>query len=155
MPATIVKAGQRSPLNVLGMPLRFLCDSRETGGTWALFEEEIPLGMGPPAHWHDWDEAYYILDGEIDFEIDGEPVRSSKGDFNYLPRNTVHGFKGASPSPARVLIFSAPAHSSEFFENLNSEVRTIPDDLAKVPEIGKRYGIQFLSRADPAPTEAG
>ena len=144
MPASIVKAGDRAPLNILGMPLRFLCDSRETGGAWSLFEEEVPLGAGPPAHRHDWDEAYYILHGEIDFEIDGEPVRFSRGDFNYLPRNTIHGFKGASSSPARVLIFAAPAHASEFFEELNEEVRTLPDDLSKIPQIGERHGIHFM-----------
>ena len=143
MPASIVKAGERAPLNVLGMPLRFLCDSRETGGAWSLFEEEVPFGMGPPPHRHDWDEAYYVLDGEVDFEIDGQLVKSKTGDFTYLPRNTVHSFKGASSSSARVLIFAAPAHGSEFFEELNREVRSLPGDLAKVPEIGKRHGIDF------------
>ena len=58
MPATIVRAGEREKLNVLGMPLRFLCDSRETGERWSLFDEDIPFGMGPPPHRHDWDEAY-------------------------------------------------------------------------------------------------
>ena len=144
MPATIVKAGERAPLSVLGMPLRFLCEARETGGAWSLFEEEIPLGMGPPPHRHDWDEAYYILNGEIDFEIDGKLVKSSTGDFNYLPRNTVHGFKGASSAPAHVLIFAAPAHGSEFFHELNHAIRTVPDDLAKIPEIGGRHGIEFM-----------
>jgi quercetin dioxygenase-like cupin family protein len=147
MPATIVKAGDRPALNILGMPLTMLCEARETGGSWSLFEEEVPLGMGPPPHRHDWDEAYYILDGEIDFEVDGEPVRSSKGDFNYLPRNTVHGFKGASDPPARVLIFAAPAHGSEFFRELNEEVHNLPEDGAKIPEIGERHGIHFM----PAP----
>lgn len=150
MAATIVKAGERAPLNVLGMPLTFLCDSRETGGAWSLFEEEVPFGMGPPPHKHDWDEAYYVLDGELDFEIDGRLVKSGKGDFNYLPRNTVHAFKGASSSPARVLIFAAPAHASEFFEEVNSEVRTLPDDLAKVPDIGQRHGIHFMPAPQPA-----
>jgi quercetin dioxygenase-like cupin family protein len=144
MPATIVRAGERDALNILGMPLRMLCESRETGGAWSLFEEEVPLGMGPPAHRHNWDEAYYILEGEVDFEVDGEPVKSRTGDFNYLPRNTVHGFKGASTAPARVLIFATPAHGSEFFAELNSEVRRIPDDLAKIPEIGERHGIEFM-----------
>lgn len=148
MAATIVKAGERPALNVLGMPLRFLCGSRETGGAWALFEEDVPLGMGPPPHRHDWDEAYYILEGEVDFHIDGELVRSAKGDFNYLPRNTVHGFKGASPTPARVLIFSAPAHSSEFFEEISGEVRNLPDDLSKIPGIGERHGIHFIRPAN-------
>jgi quercetin dioxygenase-like cupin family protein len=144
MPATIVRAGEREPLNILGMPLRMLCESRETGGAWSWFDEEVPTGMGPPAHRHDWDEAYYILDGEIDFEIDGESVRSRAGDFNYLPRGTVHGFKGASTAPARVLIFAAPAHASEFFQELSSEIRTLPDDLAKIPEIGDRHGVHFM-----------
>ncbi len=146
MSATIVKAGERPPLNVLGMPLRFLCDSHETGGSWSLFEEEVPLGMGPPPHRHDWDEAYYILDGEVEFEIDGELVKSATGDFNYLPRNTIHGFKGASAAPARVLIFASPAHGSEFFEDVNDEVRVLPDDLAKVPQIGMRHGIEFMPK---------
>src|SRR3954471_6718558 len=126
MPATIVKSGQRQALNILGMPLTMLCESAETGGSWSLFEEDVPCGMGPPPHRHDWDEAYYILDGQIEFVIDGEPVRSGVGDFNYLPRGTIHGFKGASADPARVLIFAAPAHGSEFFRELNDEVRTLP-----------------------------
>jgi mannose-6-phosphate isomerase-like protein (cupin superfamily) len=150
MPAVIVRAGEREALNVLGMPLRMLCESRETGGAWSLFEEDVPLGMGPPPHRHDWDEAYYILAGEIEFTIDGELVTSSTGDFNYLPRNTVHGFKGASPSPARVLIFAAPAHGSEFFEEVSAEVKSVPDDLRKVPEIGRRHGIEFMTPAQTA-----
>ena len=147
MSAVFVRAGERDALNVLGMPLRMLCEARETGGAWSLFEEVVPPGMGPPPHRHDWDEAYYILEGEIDFLVDGEPVKSRTGDFNYLPRNTVHGFKGASRSPSRVLIFAAPAHGSEFFQELNSEVRSIPDDLAKIPEIGQRHGIEFMPAA--------
>jgi hypothetical protein len=132
------------------MPLRFLCDSRETDGAWSLFEEEIPLGMGPPPHRHNWDEAYYVLDGEVDFEIDGKPLAIRAGDFARLPANTIHGFKGASAAGARVLIFAAPGHSSEFFEELNQEVRSLPDDLEKVPEIGLRHGIEMM----PAPITA-
>jgi mannose-6-phosphate isomerase-like protein (cupin superfamily) len=150
MPAITVKAGEREPLRILGMPLTMLCEARETAGAWSLFEEEVPLGMGPPPHRHDWDEAYYILDGEIDFEIDGQPVRASRGDFNYLPRNTVHGFKGASEGPAKVLIFAAPAHGSEFFHELNDEVRSLPEDASRIPEIGERHGIHFMPVRTPA-----
>jgi mannose-6-phosphate isomerase-like protein (cupin superfamily) len=144
MPATIVKAGDRIPLNILGMPLTMLCEAGETGGAWSLFEEEVPFGMGPPPHRHDWDEAYYILDGQVDFEVDGERLESRKGDFNYLPRNTVHGFKGGSATPARVLIFAAPAHGSEFFLELNDAIRSLPEDGPKIPEIGERHGIHFM-----------
>ena len=149
MSATIVRAGERPTLNILGMPLTMLCEGEETGEAWSLFEEEVALGMGPPPHRHDWDEAYYILDGELEFEIDGERVRSRPGDFNYLPRNTVHGFKGTSQSAARVLIFAAPAHGSEFFLELGDEVRSLPEDASKIPEIGERHGIHFMPAKAP------
>lgn len=145
MPATIVKAGARKPLNVLGMPLTMLCEASETSGNWSLFEEEVPLGMGPPPHRHDWDEAYYILDGEVEFTVDGDTVMSCRGDFSYLPSGTVHGFKGASDVPAWVLIFASPAHGSEFFQEISEQVRTAPEDLAKIPAIGRRHGIEFMS----------
>ena len=150
MPVTTLKAGERPALNVLGMPLTMLCEARETGGAWSLFEEEVPTGMGPPPHRHDWDEAYYILRGEVDFTINGEPVRSGPGDFNYLPRGTVHGFKGASETPARVLIFAAPAHGSEFFQELSTQIKNLPDDARKIPEIGRRHGIEFMAPAQSA-----
>jgi quercetin dioxygenase-like cupin family protein len=150
MAGVTLKAGEGNTLNVLGMPLRFLCDAEDTDGAWSLMEEEIPAGLGPPPHRHDWDEAYYVIEGALDFEIDGKQVRIERGDFTYLPRKTVHAFKGASPSPARVLIFAAPAHSSAFFEDVNREVRTVPDDLAKVPSIGQRHGIEFIPAPSPA-----
>src|SRR5690349_2484818 len=145
MAATIVRAGERLPLNVLGMPLTMLCEASETNGNWSLFEEQVPLGLGPPPHRHDWDEAYYILEGEVNFVIDGEWVTSRPGDFNYLPRGTIHGFKGASETPARVLIFAAPAHGSEFFHELSEQVQRVPEDLAKIPEIGRQHGIEFIA----------
>ena len=144
MAGVTVKAGKGNTLSILGMPLRFLCDAGDTDGAWSLMEQEIPAGRGPPLHRHVWDEAYYVIEGALDFEIDGKQVRIERGDFTYLPRKTVHAFKGASPSPSRVLIFAAPAHSSAFFEDVNREVRMVPDDLAKVPAIGQRHGIEFI-----------
>ena len=114
-------------------------------------QQEIPIGHGPPPHRHDWDEAYYVIEGALDFQIDGKQVLIERGDFAYLPRGTVHAFKGAAPSPTRVLIFAAPAHSSAFFEDVNREVHTLPDDLKKVPSIGQRHGIEFI----PPPAVGG
>jgi hypothetical protein len=48
-----------------------------------------------------------------------------------------------------VLIFAAPGHSSEFFEELSNEVRSLPDDLEKVPGIGLRHGIEMMPAAPP------
>ena len=150
MAGMTVRRSDGETLNVLGMRLRFLCDAHDTDGAWSLMEEDIPIGHGPPPHRHDWDEAYYVISGALDFQMDGKPVRIEAGEFAYLPRNTVHAFKGGSETPAWVLIFAAPAHSSAFFKDVNREVRTVPDDLDKVPEIGHRHGIEFMPPATQA-----
>jgi hypothetical protein len=46
---------------------------------------------------------------------------------------------------ARVLIFASPAHGFEFFEEISDQVRTVPHDLAKIPVIGRRHRIEFMS----------
>lgn len=155
MAGITVRRGDGETLDVLGMPLRFLCDAHQTGGAWSLMEEDIPHGHGPPPHRHDWDEAYYVLSGALDFQMDGQAVRLEAGDFAFLPRNTVHAFKGGAEAPTRVLIFAAPAHSSAFFKDVSRELRAIPADLAKMPEIGARHGIEFLQPGAPGERAAG
>jgi hypothetical protein len=53
-----------------------------------------------------------------------------------------------SETPARMLIFDAPAHAEAFFKNVDREVAEVSHGLAKIPQIGERHGIHFLP---PAP----
>jgi len=86
--------------------------------------------------------------GEIAPRILGEDVFAAKsGDFVYTPGGVVHGFRGVSTEPARVLIFDAPAHAGTFFKSVDREVRELPRDLPKVMEIGRRTGIEFVAAA--------
>lgn len=71
--------------------------------------------------------------------------RVRAGDFIYAPGGTVHGFSGASPEPARMIIFDAPAHAESFFREVDREVKG-PADLPKVPVIGRRHPIAFQAR---------
>jgi quercetin dioxygenase-like cupin family protein len=141
---TIVRAGMAKGLHVLGGEVRFLCRSEDTGGAWSLMETVIPKDAGPPPHHHAWAEAYYVIEGALDFTIDGQPLRVEAGDFAHAPGGVVHGFKGATDAPARMLIFDAPAHAAGFFEAVDREVNS-PEDLQKVPEIGARNGIHFVA----------
>jgi quercetin dioxygenase-like cupin family protein len=103
----------------------------------------LPKDAGPPPHHHNWDEAYYIADGEVRFTL-GETVRIVKaGDFLYAPAGVVHAFQGLSETPARLLILDAPASAAGFFRQVHREVKA-PEDGPRVPEIGNQHGIHFL-----------
>lgn len=139
-----VKRDEGETMGVLGAQVRFLCPADATGRAWSLMEAVLPLHAGPPAHEHPWDEAYYVVEGEVRFTVDGKVQTVKAGDFIYAPGGTVHAFQGASEQPARMLVFDAPGHAEQFFRDVDREVRRIPDDLAKVPEIGARHRLRFL-----------
>lgn len=144
MSATVRKRGDVPVLRVMGSEIKFVCEGELTKRAWSLMECAAPRDVGPPPHHHVWDEAYYVLEGQIRFTIDGRELVLGAGEFVHIPGGTVHGFVGASDATARMLIFDAPAHAEGFFRETEREVRDMPADLAKVPGIGARHGIHFL-----------
>lgn len=138
----VVRSGEGEALRVMGAGVKFLCTADRTDRQWSLMEVELPEGAGPPPHAHPWDEAYYVVAGEVAFSLSGAEQRVGAGDFVYAPAGTLHGFSGASPSPARMIIFDAPAHAESFFREVDREVKG-PADLPKVPVIGQRHQIAF------------
>jgi quercetin dioxygenase-like cupin family protein len=140
----LVKSADVRPLNVLGAQVRFLCEGHSTHGAWSMMEVTLPQGAGPPPHTHEWDEAYFVTDGDILFTVGERQFCASAGDFVYTPGGVVHGFRGKSNQPARALIFDAPAHAGNFFKRVDQEVKELPRDLPKVLGIGEETGIHFL-----------
>src|SRR5579872_3823249 len=115
----IVRKGQAQALRVLGTEVRFLCEAEATGNAWSLMELVVPRDAGPPPHCHDWDEAYFVTEGEIEFTIDAQSLIARAGDFLYAPAGTLHAFRGASATPARMLILDVPAHAGKFFKDVD------------------------------------
>lgn len=107
-------------------------------------EVKLPLNAGPLPHHHPWDEAYYVSEGKVRFIIGDKEEIVEKGDFVYAPADTVHGFFGASEEISRVLVFDAPSTVGGFFTDCDSQVKSLPQDLEKVPEIANKYGLTFL-----------
>ena len=72
-----------------------------------VFEIERGLGdrvVAPHIH-REHADAFYVLEGEMDFHVAGESVRASAGWFVLSPSGVVHGF---GPGTARMLNFHAP-----------------------------------------------
>jgi quercetin dioxygenase-like cupin family protein len=141
--AFATRAGEGEVLNGLGSALRFICPAAKTGHAFSILETALPKGRGPTLHDHPWDEAYYVIEGEVLFQIGETEQMFGPGDFIYAPGGVPHGFQGASDTPARVLVFDAPATVEEFFREIDREVVNLPDDLVKVPELAARHGMRF------------
>jgi quercetin dioxygenase-like cupin family protein len=143
----IVRSQDVRPLHVLGTEVRFLCEGHDTKSAWSLMEVTLPQESGPPPHSHQWDEAYFVTEGNVEFTVGDQRFTATAGDFVYTPGSVVHGFRGVSQRPARVLIFDAPAHAGAFFKRVDQEVKELPRDLQKVFDIGQNTGVRFVQPA--------
>jgi quercetin dioxygenase-like cupin family protein len=75
-----------------------------------LFEfDALPGYTGPGPHIHrEHVDAFYVLDGALEFELDGERTRADAGTFVAATPGVVHTFKNAADARVRFLNLHAP-----------------------------------------------
>src|SRR3954469_4096158 len=103
----------------------------ETGGAYSLTEHLVTAASNPPLHVQlDEDEAFYILDGEGAFEVDGEVVTATPGTFAFVARGAAHRFCVLTETARMLVICSGkPADNLEdFFLGMGepATARTLP-----------------------------
>ena len=149
---TIRKPGEGRTIAVVGDVYRFLATGDDTNGKYSLWEAIVPSGGGPPPHVHSREEeGFYILEGEITFQIAEERVVATAGMFANMPVGTPHSFKNESDQPAKMLISVAPAGLEQMFFECGVPVAqgatTAPPpsktEIEKLLEIAPRYGIEI------------
>jgi quercetin dioxygenase-like cupin family protein len=65
----------------------------DTGGQMTIVEVTEPPGMEAPLHVHHRDdEGFWILEGEVSFEVGGTIIEASAGDYVFAPRDIPHRF---------------------------------------------------------------
>jgi mannose-6-phosphate isomerase-like protein (cupin superfamily) len=69
-----------------------------------------PHRHGPGAHVHEAeDDAFYILDGELTFTVEGEDVVAGPGTFVLVPPGVEHTFANRGEAVVRMVNVHAPA----------------------------------------------
>src|SRR3712207_3290238 len=130
----------------------FLATGEQTGGAFALVDEQAKRGESVPLHLHRDDmESFYVLEGELTLFIgDGAGVQASRataGSFAHLPGGTVHGFRVESET-ARYLILTTPRHGQFYRAITRPSQGPVPGP--QIREAAQEYGIEFVG---PLPDE--
>jgi mannose-6-phosphate isomerase-like protein (cupin superfamily) len=69
-----------------------------------------PNADGPESHVHtDEDDVFYVLDGELTFDLGHGEVAAPAGTFVLVPPGVEHTFANRTAEPVRVLNIHAPA----------------------------------------------
>jgi quercetin dioxygenase-like cupin family protein len=97
--------GDGKAIATMGITMTFMFVSEDTGGRYACYEYVAPPGFGgPPPHTHPgFDEAWYVLDGEVTLQVGERTVTATAGTFLHVPGATVHTFANRGAAPAKFL----------------------------------------------------
>ena len=116
-----------------------LLRSEETGGQMSVTEIVVPpRNPGPPLHTHDFDEAFYMLEGELVFQVEDALATKGSGEVSFAPRNVPHALANRSDAPARYVLLCTPAGFERHWARVAAEAAGIePPDwaLQPIPEI--------------------
>ena len=134
----VVTPAQHRPFHVVGEAISVLASAEQTG-SGEIFFQQGPEGAGPPPHTHPWDEAYYVLDGQIDVTAGPKAVTLSKGEFIYIPAMTLHCFR-MKTATASFLSINNKGGASTFFGDVAREVGK-DLNIPKLLEVATRHQV--------------
>lgn len=104
-----LKAGKGWTYNY-GIDFTVKAGEKGQGRRVGFMEYTTRAGEEPPDHTHDTeDEIFYVLDGGLTFQCDGETFEVDKGGFVFLPSGLEHGYRIRSGIDVRLLVVTAPA----------------------------------------------
>ena len=148
-----IGAGEGDAFSAVGDVYRLLASGSQTGDVYALSEIRVSPNNGPPPHIHSReDESFFVLEGEVEFQVGGEKITARPGTFIQGPRGIAHSFKNNTRLPARILGFVTPAGFENFFKEFAQPVASfdspaIPaskDEVDKLLAAAPKYGLQIL-----------
>lgn len=139
--------GEGPELDVLGVAHIYKAKADDTGQQFSVWESIVPPGGGTPSHTHTReDEAFYLLSGELQFELEGAagPLRLVAGGFLFGPRNLSHAYRNAGAVDARLLVFAIPGagldHMFAAFAAESARVAGRPS-IDKLTAIAAQHGV--------------
>jgi quercetin dioxygenase-like cupin family protein len=143
---SVYQGRTRCPLDIFGAEVLVKLGSADSNGAAVVFYEDVPPMSGPPLHRHSReDEWFYVLDGEITFEIDGQRTVLQAGGSAFAPRGTAHTLKNFRDSSAKMLVMLTPGGIQQFLEELSSVNEGLPaPDIVRIKRLAQDYGIEIL-----------
>lgn len=103
----------------------------------------VPPMVGPPLHQHQReDEVFYLLEGELTFQVAGKRTVAQPGTTVFAPRLSVHAYRNFTDKPAWLLVTRSPGG----LERLFAEIDALKGDISpdKLQPLGIKYGMTIM-----------
>jgi quercetin dioxygenase-like cupin family protein len=126
----------------------------DTGGQMTIVEISEHPGAEAPLHVHRReDEAFWVLEGEVTFEVGGTTIEAGPGDYAFGPRNIPHRYTVGDEGCQMLFIFT-PGGFEDLIRKMSEPAaeHTLPPppdedelDFERIQEIADEYGAELLT----------
>ena len=129
-----------------------LISKNDTEGTYSVVEAKVFPNGGPIPHIQTREhEGFYVLEGEITFNVEGKEIVAKPGTFVNVPPNVIHSFKNKTKKLAKMLIILAPGGLENLFVEVGNEVsdpKIQPSPMSdsqmkKFVDVVSNYGVEI------------
>ena len=128
-----------------GEKITMLLTGQDTDGKFAMIIDEVPPGEGPPLHiHHNEDETFYVLEGELELQVDEERFVVSAGSSIFMPRGIPHTFRNSGTQTAKSLVILTPSNLEGFFAEVEPLVSQDEPNMNAVLDIAGKYGLEII-----------
>ncbi|MBX2922967.1 MAG: cupin domain-containing protein [Chitinophagaceae bacterium] len=124
-----------------------LLSPMQSGGELAILDMVLPKGAEPPPHIHEKEhETFYILEGTVEFVINGTAHVLVPGAALFAPRQAPHYFKILTAT-ARIITIMTPGDLWHYFVEFSEPCNEIPQITSPEPPTPEqiRYMAERLS----------
>ena len=146
--ATVLEAGEGKLISARGSAMFFKATRASTNGAFSLMERTLPPGgRKPPPHVHtNCEEAFYVLDGEVEFTLGNETIIGWRDTFVLVPGGVAHTFGNTGALQARLLVIHAPAMDAYFEELQTLWSKDVPPRQEEELALMRRHGMEPASK---------
>jgi quercetin dioxygenase-like cupin family protein len=150
-----VQSGEGEALWWFGSLAEIKVSAADTAGQMTIVEITEPPGAEAPLHVHHReDEGFWVLEGDVTFEVGGKTIETSAGDFAYGPRDVPHRYT-VGQSGCRMLFILTPGGFEGLIRDMSepADSRTLPppsddepsdSEMEQVQSVADRYGCELL-----------
>ena len=160
-----VPPGEGESLRVGDDTYTFKATAENTGGALTLMEATMPpsgasprgapRGGTPPHIHHRRDQAFYVLEGEIEITDGEHAFVAGAGSFLFVPRGAVYTSRNVGTGTARMLGIALPAGVEGFLREVGQpagqtarQAETAPppgpEEMERVLAAARKYGMEIL-----------
>jgi SAM-dependent methyltransferase/quercetin dioxygenase-like cupin family protein len=133
----------------------------DTRGQVAILEITEPPGAEAPRHVHHReDEGFWVLEGDVTFDVGGTTIAAREGDYAFAPRDVPHSYRVGADG-CRMLFIVTPAGFEDLVRRMSVPAanRAVPPsaqeptDVEDLPALLAAYGCELVEADTTRPHE--